>query len=80
MQQRRKVIRHSEAYRVLLDHLMCMRVRHDKTQGDVAKGLNLSRSQYTALEGGRSLLNVDHLCSLAHFYDQSVSDFLVGVL
>lgn len=28
-----------------------MRVRNDKTQEDVAKGLNLSRSQYTALEG-----------------------------
>lgn len=57
-----------------------MRREHGKTQDDVAKGLNLSRSQYTALEGGRSLLNVDHLCSLAEFYKQDVSKFLNGIL
>jgi len=64
----------------LLGHLRAMRAEHCKTQDDVAKGLNLSRSQYTALEGGRSLLNVDHLCSLATFYKQNVSEFLAGIL
>ena len=74
------MVKYPEHQRRLLEYLKAMRAEHCKTQDDVARALNLSRSHYTALEGGRSLLNVDHLCSLAEFYRQSVSEFLDGVL
>ena len=43
--------------------------RHAKglTQAEVAKGIKLSRAQYTALEKGRSLVNWRHLHNLAVF-------------
>jgi transcriptional regulator with XRE-family HTH domain len=56
-----------------------MRAEHRKTQDDVAKSLNVSRAHYTALEGGRSMLNFDQLVSLAVLYRVSLSEFLEGV-
>lgn len=76
MQPRKKVVRHPEMYQRLLVHLKDLRVSKGWTQAQIAKGINLSRSQYTSLEGGRSMLTVEHLCSLALFYKFRVSDFL----
>lgn len=52
-----------------------MRLEHCKTQEQVAEGINISRPQYTALEGGRSSVTFDNLCSLAAFYRVSLAEF-----
>jgi len=77
VQQRRQVVRRPLEQEALLLHLRAMRKEHSKTQAQVAKAINLSRSQYTALEGGRSMFTFDHLVSLALFYHQSISTFLL---
>jgi transcriptional regulator with XRE-family HTH domain len=76
MQPRRKVRQYPMEQEALLKHMRRMRAAYEKTQGQVAKGMNLSRSQYTALEGGRSMLTFEHLVSVAKVYEQSVSTFL----
>jgi transcriptional regulator with XRE-family HTH domain len=55
-----------------------MRISQGAAQKDVAQALNLSRSQYTALENGRSMLTFDHLCGLAAFYKVELSVLLEG--
>ena len=75
MQPRRKVVRHPEKYKAFLEHLKAMRQNSDKTQEEVAAGINISRPQYTALEGGRSAVTFDNLCSLASFYQVTLTEF-----
>lgn len=49
-------------------YLRKLRQNYGYTQTDIAKTLNLSRSQYTALENGRSMLTFEQLCGLAGHY------------
>jgi transcriptional regulator with XRE-family HTH domain len=55
----------NDAYDDLLKDLRRKRIAKGLTQAQVAKGIKLSRAQYTALEKGRSLLNWKHLHNLA---------------
>jgi transcriptional regulator with XRE-family HTH domain len=56
------------AYSQLLKELRDKRLSNSLTQAQVAKGIQLSRAQYTAIEQGRSLLNWRHLYKLAKFH------------
>ena len=55
------------AYENLLRELRETRRRKKLTQAQVARGIQLSRAQYTAIEKGRSMLNWSHLQRLARF-------------
>jgi transcriptional regulator with XRE-family HTH domain len=77
VQARRKVVKRPLEQETLLTHMKAMRKEYSKTQAEVAKGLRLSRSQYTAIECGRSMLTLDHLACLAHVYHVSMSTFLL---
>lgn len=55
------------AYESLLKELRETRRAQNLTQAQVARGIKLSRAQYTAIEKGRSMLNWSHLRRLAKF-------------
>jgi len=59
------------AYENLLRELRETRRRKKLTQAQVARGIKLSRAQYTAIEKGRSMLNWGHLRRLARFLKRS---------
>lgn len=54
-------------YDAFLKELRDTRRAKNLTQAQVAKGIKLSRAQYTAIEKGRSMLNWNHLKRLARF-------------
>jgi transcriptional regulator with XRE-family HTH domain len=56
-----------DPYAEFLKALKRKRLARKYTQAQVAKGLQLSRAQYTAIEQGRSLLNWRHLHRLSAF-------------
>ena len=64
----RRNVRHVREHEAFCAYLRRLRENYGYTQGDVAKALNLSRPQYSALETGRSMLTFDHLCGLAAHY------------
>ena len=49
------------------------------TQAEVAQAINISRSQYTMLEGGSSSASFDHLCGLAMLYRVSLATLFEGI-
>jgi len=65
---RLKVVRNPEELEALKKTLKALRDMYGYTQAHVAAELGISRSQYTAIETGRSSLSYDHLCSLAKLY------------
>lgn len=73
---RKKELRHAAEYRQLVERLKFLRKNAGMTQSHVASILGLSRSQYTAIEAGRSLLNFDQLYSLGEVFDISLHDLL----
>lgn len=52
-------------YNMFLASLRAARKAKNLSQGDVAKLINLSRAQYTAIENGRSVVSFVHLHNLA---------------
>lgn len=70
---RRRVAQHPREHEKFCAHLRLLRDTHGFTQAKVAQALNLSRSQYTALEMGRSMLTFDQLCGLASLYKLNLS-------
>lgn len=71
---RRMVRQHPREHELFCGYLKMLRTTYARTQQQVAQALNLSRSQYTALEGGRSMLTFDHLCGLAAYYKLDLSE------
>lgn len=67
-------------YLALLALMKQTREHTGMTQEDLARSMNISRSQYTALESGRSMLSVDHLMSIAKAYGMSTWRFLQGTV
>jgi transcriptional regulator with XRE-family HTH domain len=57
----------NRSYAEFLKELRRKRKAKGLTQAEVAKGIKLSRAQYTAIEKGRSLVNWRHLHNLATF-------------
>ena len=55
----------SSPYEQFLRELRAARTAKELSQGEVAKRIKLSRAQYTAIEGGRSLVNYAHLHNLS---------------
>lgn len=76
MRTRRREIRNPREYVWLLQRLYTLRAQNSLTQAQVAWELGISRSQYTLIEQGRSMLNYDHLCSLAKVFRISLSELL----
>lgn len=60
-----------DPYEAFLKDLKRKRLAKNLTQAQVAKGIQLSRAQYTAIEQGRSLLNWKHLHRLASYMKTS---------
>lgn len=56
-----------DSYNEFLKELRKKRQAKGLTQAEVAKGIKLSRAQYTAIEKGRCLVNWRHLHNLAVF-------------
>lgn len=54
-----------DPYAQFLEDLRKKRLAKNMTQAAVAKGMKISRAQYTAIERGRSLLNWRHLHRLS---------------
>lgn len=57
--------RRRDPYQRFLVDLRARRKRQGLTQEQVAKGIKLSRAQYTAIERGRSMVNWRHLHALS---------------
>lgn len=54
-----------DPYTEFLEELRRKRTAKNMTQAEVAKGIRLSRAQYTAIEKGRSMINWRHLHALS---------------
>ena len=52
-------------YIKFVTELRAVRLARKLSQSEVAKKIKLSRAQYTALEGGRCMINFVHLYNLA---------------
>ena len=79
LRPRKQVVRHSDEYASFVHGLLERRLGTTLTQQQVADGINLSRPQYSAIEGGRCMVTFDHLCSFAEFYNVTLGELLDGV-
>lgn len=55
-----------------------LREDHDKYQRDIANLLGISQQYYSEYENGRRTIPIQHLITLAKYYNTSV-DYLVGL-
>ena len=55
-----------------------LREHHDKLQKDIAKLLGISQQYYSEYEKGNRTFPIQHLITLAKFYDTSI-DYIVGL-
>ena len=55
-----------------------LREDHDKLQKDIAKLLGISQQYYSEYEKGKRTIPIQHLITLAKFYDTSI-DYIVGL-
>ena len=55
-----------------------LREDHDKYQKDVAKLLGISQQYYSEYESGKRTIPINHLITLAKFYETSI-DYIVGL-
>ena len=56
-----------------------MREDADKTQGDIAEILQMSRQQYQLYESGKREMPMHHFITLAIYYNISL-DYLAGLI
>jgi transcriptional regulator with XRE-family HTH domain len=57
-------------------YLKILRLRKTWTQADVAMKLGISRSQYSATESGRSVVNYTHLLNLSKVFELPIENLL----
>ncbi len=55
-----------------------LREDHDKYQKDIAKLLGISQQYYSEYESGKRTIPIQHLMTLAKYYDTSI-DYIVGL-
>ncbi len=55
-----------------------LREDHDKYQKDIANLLGISQQYYSEYENGRRTIPIQHLMTLAQYYNTSI-DYLVGL-
>ncbi len=55
-----------------------LREDHDMYQKDVAKLLGISQQYYSEYEKGKRTIPIQHLITLAKFYETSI-DYIVGL-
>jgi transcriptional regulator with XRE-family HTH domain len=53
------------------------REQKELTQQAVADGIDISRSHYSAIEHGRTVINYKHLYNLAKYFKVHISDLMV---
>lgn len=55
-----------------------LREDNDKYQKDIANLLGISQQYYSEYESGKRTIPIQHLITLAHYYNTSI-DYLVGL-
>ena len=55
-----------------------LREDNDKFQKDIAELLGISQQYYSAYENGKRTIPIQHLITLAKYYDTSI-DYIVGL-
>lgn len=63
-------------YEVWTRKLKVLRLRRGWRQEDVVQKMPISRSQYSAIENGRSVVNYHHLLCLAKIFGMKLADFM----
>lgn len=63
-------------YEIWARKLKALRLSLDLRQEDVAKKMRISRSQYSAIENGKSIANYKHLYNLAKALGIPITDLL----
>lgn len=56
-----------------------LREDNDKFQKDIAELLGISQQYYSEYENGKRTIPIQHLITLAKYYDTSI-DYIVGLL
>ena len=54
------------------------RLRHNMTQAEVAERLCIAQSQYSRLEKGISVINLEQLIKLCNLFDCTLNDLVVS--
>lgn len=63
-------------YEIWTRKLKALRLSLDLRQEDVAKKMRISRSQYSAIENGKSVANYKHLYNLAKALGMPLTDLI----
>lgn len=66
-------------YILWVKYLKILRLRSGWTQADIAVQLGISRSQYSAIESGRSIVNYTHLLNLSKVYTLPIENLLAAM-
>ena len=61
------------------DNLIELRKKHNYSQEEVAKKLNITRQTYTKMESDEKSISINHLETLANLYGVPVEEFFYGV-
>lgn len=62
---------------MIYENIRNLREDNDKTQGEIAKYLNIKQTTYSKYELGKINIPIDVFIKLADYYDLSI-DYLVG--
>ena len=60
-------------------HLKDLREDHDKLQKDIAELLGISQQYYSEYESGKRTIPIQHLITLAKYYNTSI-DYIVDLI
>lgn len=63
-------------YETWVSKLRALRESRELRQEDVAKKIRISRSQYSAIESGQSIVNYNHLVALADAFNMTPSEIM----
>jgi len=66
-------------YTLWVKYLKIMRLRSKWTQAEIAAQLGISRSQYSAIESGRSIINYTHLLNLSKVFLLPIENLLAAM-
>lgn len=63
-------------YDIWVRKLKQLRTKRGMTQRDIAEQIHLSRSQYSAIENGLSVVNYKHLYNLSKVFRMTMADLV----
>ena len=73
------MIKNNEEALMKFKRLKDLREDHDKYQKDIAELLGISQQYYSEYESGKRTIPIQHLITLARYYDTSI-DYIVGLI